>query len=74
MAKTPTDEQFNVAIAWLEANEADTNNGDTEKQSCQAVADWLAEFSYNQMLRNKAREFGVSVSAIRKKLKERGVA
>jgi len=35
--KRPTDQQFETACLWLEANEG--NNG--EKEACQAVADYL---------------------------------
>jgi len=70
MARTPTDDQFNTAIAWLQANEADTNDGYDEKAACEAVAAWLDEYRFNQMLREKARELGVPVSAVRKRIKE----
>lgn len=65
--KRPTTEQLDTAVAWLNSNEGD--NGEAER--CKAVADWLEHQERETVLRNAAREGGISVKALRRKLAER---
>ena len=66
MAKNtlPTDQQFETAILWLENNEG----GGEETESCLAVAAWIEEYRQQKFLRDAARNAGVSVKALRRKL------
>lgn len=71
--KRPTEQQFETAQAWLVVNSGD--NGDNgEAEACKAVADWLAHESQERMLRAAAREGGVSVAALRRKLEHSDAA
>lgn len=59
-----TKEQIDIAIAWLNNNEGDGIEG----PSCRAVADWLDTFSRERELRAAAREGGLPVAVLRRKL------
>lgn len=62
--KRPTNAQLMIATMWLDGNE-----GDAEEQgSCQAVARWLDWHQQQAELRSVAREAGVSVVALRRRL------
>ena len=60
----PTCEQMHLAAEWLRINEGEEG----EAEACEAVADWLEEQSEAQMLREIAREQGVPVATVRKRL------
>ncbi len=62
--KRPTQEQIYLAAEWLRINEGEEG----EAEACEAVADWLEEQSEAQMIREIAREQGVPVATIRKRL------
>lgn len=61
---TPTDEQFEIALLWLENNEGVGR----EQDACRAVSRWIEAWRSNEMLRQTARQAGVSVAALRRKL------
>ena len=63
----PTDEQFEIALLWLENNEGQGR----EQDACRAVARWIDRWRQNEMLRTTARQAGVSVVALRRKLAEK---
>lgn len=60
----PTQEQIDVAAAWLEVNEGE----DTERAACLAVAEWIKQTAFEKMLRSEARKVGLPVSTLRRKL------
>jgi hypothetical protein len=60
----PTDRQFETAILWLENNEGDAE----EAEACRAVASWIERWRADKMLKDTARQAGVSVAALRRKL------
>jgi rRNA-processing protein FCF1 len=62
--KRPTEQQINIAIGWLDANEGE---GD-EAQACKAVAEWINAIANDAMLREEARRAGVTVAALRRRL------
>ena len=62
--KLPTDEQFEIALLWLENNEGVGR----EMDACRAVASWIERGRYHEMLRQTARQAGGSVAALRRKL------
>lgn len=65
MAKrAPTDQQFETAIIWLQSNEGDCG----EAEACRQVADWIERQRTTASLKQVAREAGVSVSQLRKRL------
>ena len=61
--KTPTAEHMEHAAAWL--REYDGANAD----ECHQVADWLDHQALQGKLRDAAREGGVPVAALRKRLR-----
>jgi rRNA-processing protein FCF1 len=63
----PTDQQFTTAIMYLEMNEGDEEEGG----ACRAVAAWLAQLLADEALRKAARDGGVPVAVLRRKLAER---
>jgi hypothetical protein len=63
-AQTPTDQQFETAIMWLQSNEGEGE----EAEACNAVASWIEQHRTNAMLREVARKAGVSVTKLRKRL------
>jgi hypothetical protein len=67
MAKKPTDQQFEIAVMWLQGNEGDGGESD----ACRAVADWIESCRTQDMLRKAARAGGVSVRNLRKRLQDR---
>jgi len=66
MGKKPSEEDFNIALMWLENNEG----GEGEAEACQRVADWLRNLMDDGYLRRKAREAGVPVAKLRQRLRE----
>jgi hypothetical protein len=64
----PTDNQFETAIMWLQSNEGD----EIEAGACNAVADWIERWRTANMLKKVARDAGVSVSQVRKRLAGKG--
>lgn len=62
--KTPTAEQMTAAAEWLRINEGEEG----EAEACEAVADWLDQQAEAKTLRLIAREHGVPVAAVRKRL------
>jgi hypothetical protein len=69
--KMPTDEQIDVAIEWLHNNEGDENDSHAGKQACEAVAKWLDHESRERMLRRLARDGGVTVAALRRRIADK---
>jgi hypothetical protein len=63
----PTQEQINIAVHWLQSNEGDVE----EQAACEAVADWINALVFNAYLLKAAREAGVPVAKVRKKLLEK---
>lgn len=59
----PSADDMRLAAEWLDVNE-----GDEESAACQRVAAWLVEQADAKDLRDAAREHGVPVGALRKKL------
>lgn len=66
----PSDEDYTTAIQWLRFNDG----GDGERESCSRVAEWLEGVRTASMIRSLAKEAGVPVAAVRRRLKERGAA
>ncbi len=64
MPKKPTQAQFEVAALWLENNEGE------EAGDCKAVADWIKQLIDNDNIRLVAREGGVPVASLRRKIAE----
>jgi len=64
MADIPSEEDFDVAIGWLDINEGE----DGEKEACRRVAAWISEYSENRRIRTIARENGIPVGALRRRL------
>jgi hypothetical protein len=62
--KMPPQDQIDIAIAWLETNEGEG----AERTACEAVAEWLAAVSFEDHLRRSARNAGVPVAALRRKM------
>lgn len=62
--KMPPDAKLNTAIAWLESNEGEGDEG----AACKAVAAWLEHQRDERLIRSAAREGGVTVAALRRKL------
>lgn len=63
----PTDQQFEIAILWLENNEGEGEEG----VACKAVAEWLEEFLRNRTIRSAARKAGVPIAKLRARLDTR---
>jgi hypothetical protein len=63
--KRPTTEQIDTAVAWLRSNEGDQG----ESERCAAVADWIEHLEQNASLAAAARKGGVSVKALRARLR-----
>lgn len=64
--RQPSEEQINIATAWLRDNEGD----DGEADACRAVADWIRHLANEAFLRNSARKAGVTVARLKRKLAE----
>ena len=62
----PDTETIDTAIAWLRSNEGD--NGESER--CNTVANWLDSEDYERYVRHAARQGGVAVANLRRKLAE----
>jgi putative alpha-1,2-mannosidase len=60
--KRPSDEQIEIALAWLDANEGDA----VESAACKAVSKWLEDMARAQIEREVARKEGIAVSALRR--------
>lgn len=69
-AQKPTEDQFETAVMWLQSNNGDAG----EATACRVVADWIERQRQADMLRHVAREAGVSVSQVRKRLAGKGDA
>lgn len=65
----PTDEQFDIAVLWLENNEGEGAEG----EACRAVAAWLQKELADRQIRYTARKVGVTTAQLRKKLSERAM-
>lgn len=68
MIRMPSTDELNVAIAWLRSNEGD--NGESER--CLRVANWIEAIELERYLRLSARNAGVTISALRKRLESLG--
>lgn len=66
--RDPSKQEMETAIAWLLANEG--AGGESER--CAAVAFWLESRVEDTEMRDVAREAGVTVGALRRKMRERG--
>lgn len=62
--RMPGPDALNAAITWLRLNEG----GDGEAEYCAAVADWIEHEERERMLRSVARETGVTVATLRRRL------
>jgi hypothetical protein len=62
----PGTDTLDTAIAWLRSNEGD--NGEAER--CAAVADWLEHEERERALRSAARQAGVQIARVRRRLAE----
>lgn len=62
----PSIEALDTAIEWLRCNEGD----DGEADRCRAVANWIEHEERERTLRRAAREAGVPVAAVRRRLAE----
>jgi len=60
----PPDEQIEIAILWLLANEGE---GD-EAAACKAVARWLETAVADRQIKIEARKAGVPVAWVRRRL------
>lgn len=67
MTKRPTDEQFDIAILWLENNEGEG----AEAEACHEMARWLEKELRDRQIRDAARKGGVTAAQLRKRLAER---
>jgi len=65
--RMPPQEQIDVARMWLESNEGDAN----ESAACKAVAAWIDHMAREAFLRQAAREGGITVATLRRRLAER---
>lgn len=65
MRKFPTQEQIDTAVLWLGINEGDGR----ERESCEAVALWLAEEIRDRYIRSAARSAGLPMAKVRARLK-----
>lgn len=63
MSEQPTQEQFDIAALWLDANEG---FGD-ECVACRAVAAWIRQESFEKILRSEARAAGITVASLRRR-------
>lgn len=64
--KMPPQDQIDIAVLWLQSNEG----VDGECEACQAVAAWVDHLAREAFLRKAAREGGVTVARLRRKLAE----
>lgn len=64
--KMPGTDDLNTAIAWLRSNEGD--NGEADR--CAAVADWIEYEERERYLRLAARDAGVPVARLRRRIRE----
>lgn len=64
--RLPTDAQFDIAAEWLRNNEG----RDGEADACKTVAAWLDALVTGRRLRKVARDGGVPVRKLRRKLAE----
>lgn len=62
--KLPPTEQIDIAVAWLECNEGEGQEG----EACRAVAAYLEHQNKEAFLRREARAQGVPVARLRRKL------
>lgn len=62
--KSPSVEQLECAAEWLDVNEGDGG----EREFCAIVAKWLRRQATLKMLRDTARDAGVPVAEVRKRL------
>lgn len=69
-AQMPRDDQINVALLWLENNEGDGS----EREACLAVRDWIVSLKQERMLRSVAKDAGIPVAMLRRKIAEREAA
>jgi hypothetical protein len=66
--KFPTQEQIGIAVQWLQCNEGEGE----EAIACKAVAAWLDHEADERFLRSKAREAGVPLAVLRRRLNGMG--
>jgi hypothetical protein len=62
--KMPGDDALRIAIAWLEANEGD----DEEGAACREVLQWIEHELNDRLLRRESRAAGIPVAVLRRKL------
>ncbi len=67
----PSDEELETASLWLKANEGVEFD---EAIRCKAVAEWLEFMRRERYLRRAARDAGVPVARLRRKLAEQAQA
>jgi hypothetical protein len=64
MAKVPSRDVLDTAIAWLREN----TGPEGERDKCRVVANFLEALEYEDMLRREARSASVPVRRLRAKL------
>lgn len=64
--KRPSYDELLLAADWLDENEGDGG----EAYSCKAVAKWLREVAEDRLIRSEARQAGVPVARLRRKIAE----
>lgn len=64
--KRPTEEQMNIAIHWLENNEGVGE----EQDACVAVGRWLDKLLSDDVVRKHARDAGIPVATVRRRIRE----
>lgn len=62
----PGTDAIDTAIAWLRSNGGE----DGESERCAAVADWIESEEFERYLRKTAREAGVPVARLRRRIAE----
>jgi acetyl/propionyl-CoA carboxylase alpha subunit len=67
MTNTPSPDALRLAAEWLRQYD-DTHDGGEQTAQAAAVADWLDAQADAKELRDAAREHGVPVAALRKRL------
>lgn len=65
--RMPGTDELNTAIAWLRSNEG--SNGEADR--CAAVADWIEHEETERYIRHTARQAGVTIAAVRRKIAEK---
>lgn len=68
--KRPTYDELLLAAEWLDINEGDGG----EMYTCRAVAKWLREVADDAVLRSEAKQAGIPVARLRRKMAEKNLS